>query len=234
MPARISGTTSTSSLALAQGGAVARRSSPRVTRTAADSAHIDRGRARLGSAQGSVRRNQTSAVQGQRQEEMLERVDKLVKSMEAVANRISSNRVNSSQRSVLVARFNDLQRQVNELDGIAGGEGRGTQEQESVGRATVASQKRVRFDVSERRQAADSLPEIRAFRDEIRSARKAVAKRQTAVRQNVDQTLTQFEPEDKKPVRASTVQKTREAIQTQGTGVVDNQLSSEKVVNLLA
>ena len=67
MPARISGTTSTSSLALAQGGAVARRSSPRVTRTAADSAHIDRGRARLGSAQGSVRRNQTSAVQGQRQ-----------------------------------------------------------------------------------------------------------------------------------------------------------------------
>ena len=234
MPARISGTTSTSSLALPQGGAVARRSSPRVTRAAADSAHIDRGRARLGSAQGSVRRNQTSAVRGQRQEEMLERVDKLVQSMEAVANRISSNRVNSSQRSVLVARFNDLQRQVNELDGIAGGEGRGTQEQESVGRATVASQKRVRFDASERRQAADSLPEIRAFRDEIRNARKAVAKRQTAVRQNVDQTLTRFEPEDKKPVRASTVQKTREAIQTQGTGVVDNQLSSEKVVNLLA
>ena len=234
MPARISSTTSASSPALAQGSTVVRRSPSRAARPAADSARLDRTRARLGPAQGSVRRNQTRAVRQQGQDEMLERVDKLVQSMEVVANRISSDRVNESQRSVLVARFNDLQRQVNELDGIAGGEGRGTQEQESVGRATVASQKRVRFDVSERRQAPDSIPEIRAFRDEIRSARKAVAKRQTAVRQNVDQTLTQFEPEDKKPVRASTVQKTREAIQTQGTKVVDNQLSSERLVNLLA
>jgi hypothetical protein len=45
--------------------------------------------------------------------------------MEAVAQRLSSDKVSTSQRSVLVSRFNELQRRVNEIDGVVGSEGRG-------------------------------------------------------------------------------------------------------------
>ena len=40
--------------------------------------------------------------------------------MEAVAQRLSSDQVSSTQRSVLVSRFNDLQRRVNQIDVVVG------------------------------------------------------------------------------------------------------------------
>jgi hypothetical protein len=44
--------------------------------------------------------------------------------MENVAERLHAENVSSTRRSVLVSRFNELQRQVNRIDGIVGGEGR--------------------------------------------------------------------------------------------------------------
>ena len=65
------------------------------------------------------------AAQADRRERVLERVDQLVRGMEAVAKRLSSEQVSSTQRSVLISRFNDMQRRVNEIDGVVGSEGRG-------------------------------------------------------------------------------------------------------------
>ena len=55
---------------------------------------------------------------------VIERLDKLVRGMEAVAQRLSSNGVSNAQRSLLVARSNDLQRRVNEIDDVVVSEGR--------------------------------------------------------------------------------------------------------------
>ncbi|MCC7263513.1 MAG: hypothetical protein IT369_13430 [Candidatus Latescibacteria bacterium] len=70
------------------------------------------------------RRAEAEAVQKQ-QERLSSRVDQLVQSKKAVSTRISSDTTSPPQRTVLVSRANDLQRQVNELDGIVGGEGQG-------------------------------------------------------------------------------------------------------------
>jgi hypothetical protein len=75
--------------------------------------------------------SETEAVQKQ-QERLSERVDQLVKRKKAVSSRISSETVSPPQRTVLVGRANDLQRQVNELDGIVGGEGQGELSSASV------------------------------------------------------------------------------------------------------
>lgn len=69
--------------------------------------------------------NEALARREDQRERVLARVDRLVRGMEAVAQRLSSDEVSTSQRSVLVSRFNDLQRRVNELDGVVGSEGRG-------------------------------------------------------------------------------------------------------------
>ena len=55
---------------------------------------------------------------------VVERLDRLVRGMEAVAQRLSSNGVSSAQRSLLVACSNDLQRRVNEIDDVVVSEGR--------------------------------------------------------------------------------------------------------------
>ena len=65
------------------------------------------------------------AVRSDRREQALDRVDRLVRGMEAVAQTLSSDQISSTQRSVLVSRFNDLQRRVNRIDGVVGSEGRG-------------------------------------------------------------------------------------------------------------
>ena len=65
------------------------------------------------------------AAQADRRERVLERVDQLVRGMEAVAKRLSSEQVSSTQRSVLISRFNDMRRRVNEIDGVVGSEGVG-------------------------------------------------------------------------------------------------------------
>ena len=80
--------------------------------------------------------------QGRRRERLVARMERLVQGLEVVATRISSGRVTRTQRSMLVARYNDLQRKVNELDGIVTSEGRETRGQARVGQAVVAKQKR--------------------------------------------------------------------------------------------
>lgn len=75
--------------------------------------------------------SQTDTVQKQ-QERLSNRVDQLVQSKKAVSSRISSGALSPPQRTVLVGRANDLQRQVNELDGIVGGEGQGDLSNASV------------------------------------------------------------------------------------------------------
>ena len=58
------------------------------------------------------------AAQADRRERALDRVDQLVREMEAVAKRLSSEQVSSTQRPVLVSRFNNIQRRVNQIDGV--------------------------------------------------------------------------------------------------------------------
>ena len=79
-----------------------------------------------GQAQMELSQAQNSQV-AQRSEllsRVLKRVDQLVRGIEAVAQRLSSDGVSTAQRSLLMARFNDLQRRVNEIDGVVGSEGR--------------------------------------------------------------------------------------------------------------
>ncbi len=68
--------------------------------------------------------NRATAQRQEQRTRVLERVDQLVRGMEAVAQRLSSDDVSTAQRSLLVSRFNDLQRRVNEIDGVVGSEGR--------------------------------------------------------------------------------------------------------------
>ena len=70
-------------------------------------------------------RMRAEAVQADRRAQVLDRVDRLVRGMESVARRLSSDQISSTQRSVLVSRFNDMQRRVNQIDGVVGSEGRG-------------------------------------------------------------------------------------------------------------
>ena len=61
-------------------------------------------------------------------ERLAERLGELVRTRKAVAAELDSPGRSHSERTVLTARFNDLQRQVNQLDGIVASEG-----QESAG-----------------------------------------------------------------------------------------------------
>ena len=72
----------------------------------------------------SQAQNNRVAQRSELRSRVLERVDQLVRGMEAVAQRLSSDGVSTAQRSLLVARFNELQRRVNEIDGVVGSEGR--------------------------------------------------------------------------------------------------------------
>jgi hypothetical protein len=69
-----------------------------------------------------------------------QRLGQLVASLEAVASRLDSDSTAStSARSVLRTRFNDLQRQVNRLDGIVAGEGFGARGQAQVNAGMTGS-----------------------------------------------------------------------------------------------
>lgn len=95
----------------------------REIRTRQDSA--ERARAANRREAAPKRRAEAAEAVKKQEERLSSRVDQLVQSKKAVSSRISSERVSPPQRTVLVSRANDLQRQVNELDGIIGGEGQG-------------------------------------------------------------------------------------------------------------
>ena len=82
---------------------------------------------------GGVRAASGASREGQQQARMERRLNVLVSNLDAVAERISRGNVSMSQKTALIAEFNDLERQVNELDGIVAGEG-----QEASGQGKVA------------------------------------------------------------------------------------------------
>jgi len=115
------------------------------------------------SALSQLQRGQVqNRVTAQRQEQrtrVLERVDQLVRGMEAVAQRLSSDNVSTAQRSLLVSRFNDLQRRVNEIDGIVGSEGRAD--------AVVQTGSALALDVGDRGGADRAVRQLGQMRQSI-------------------------------------------------------------------
>ena len=175
------------------------------------------------STQRTLARAQAQEVSGQIRERALARVDVLVGGMEVLAERISSKKVSSSQRSVLMSRFNDLQRQVNRIDGIVGGEGRETQGQKSLN----GSPTEVRGQMENRQEAIPTSsmldwpaqPEIRAVRQKIQSERRTVASTRRQAQQTIERELQNLRPEAGKP-EPEQVQKTLKGIRSQGLASV--------------
>ena len=89
---------------------------------------------------------------------VVERLDRLVRGMEAVAQRLSSNGVSSAQRSLLVARSNDLQRRVNEIDDVVVSEGRAD--------AVAPSGTLLALEVGDSRSASRAVRELSKTRED--------------------------------------------------------------------
>ena len=110
-------------------------------------------------------RMRAEAIQADRRAQVRDRVDRLVRGMESVARRLSSNQISSTQRSVLVSRFNDMQRRVNQIDGVVGSEGRGD------GLARVGAGKSVGVDSPA--AAGQTFRQLRQLRRELQVERQA-------------------------------------------------------------
>jgi hypothetical protein len=178
----------------------------------------------LAVAQRGLALAQVRQVRAQQREQVLERVDRLVKGMESLAQHISSDRVSTTQRSVMVSRFNDLQRRVNELDGIVGSEGRG----DGVAPMRVSSGERVELSVENRERAATAFRQIRAMRQQIKTARQSTAEQRREVQQAIEQQLEALREISGNP-GATAVQQARQAIQEQGEAVVGQVPSRPRV-----
>ena len=112
-----------------------------------------------GQAQMELSQAQNSRV-AQRSElrlRVLKRVDQLVRGMEAVAQRLSSDGVSTAQRSLLMARFNDLQRRVNEIDGVVGSERRAD--------AVAPSGTPLALEIGDSRSASRAVRELSKMRE---------------------------------------------------------------------
>ena len=105
----------------------------------------------------SQAQNNRVAQRSELRSRVLERVDQLVRGMEAVAQRLSSDGVSTAQRSLLVARFNELQRRVNEIDGVVGSEGRAD--------AVAPSGTRLALEVGDSRSASRAVRELSKMRE---------------------------------------------------------------------
>ncbi|MBT4504051.1 MAG: hypothetical protein HOC74_40345 [Gemmatimonadetes bacterium] len=219
MAVRISSNT-TSQITAARpdaGAAVARTRSTRVQQSGGDQTRVRRSQGRMDSTRLAVARAQAKEVEGQIREKVLNRVDVLVQGMEALAQRISSDKVSSSQRSVLVSQFNDLERQVNRLDGIVGSEGRETQGQETLGAPATRG---VVEQEGPEGQTEPSVEAVRSMRQQVNNERQDVA----ASRQEMQQTIER-ELQDLSTVaemqKNDTVQAALNGIQNQGPKAVE-------------
>ena len=102
----------------------------------------------------------------------LKHVDQLVRGMEAIAQRLSSDGVSTAQRSLLMARFNDLQRRVNEVDGVVGSEGRAD--------AVAPSGTPLALEVGDSRSASRAVRELSKIRQDKPSEVRAASTRSPA------------------------------------------------------
>lgn len=128
-------------------------------------------RAAMESTRRVAARLQADLTEGEMRDRIMKRVDKLVRGMETLAQRIASEEVSSTQRSVLVSRLNDLQRQINRIDGIVGSEGREVKGQESLSKAMTESRDNASPDNREIRIGGERLQEqFAAIAAKIREA----------------------------------------------------------------
>lgn len=79
----------------------------------------------------------TASLAGGPSSRPAERLSELVRTLKDVAAQLDTEGQSQRQKTVLRARFNDLQRQVNRLDGIVSGEGLETSGQEAVTRSAT-------------------------------------------------------------------------------------------------
>ena len=199
-------------------------------------------RAREGAAQvaRSARRASAAVSSARSDRDQVARVDRMVNGMETLEKRISSNRLNGAQRTVSVARFNDLQRRVNRMDGIVVGEGRGDRSRGNVGRAMVARQTHTPTARPEQRRASEpTRSDNEAAAERSRNAERARAARRTTqanrsqARRRVEIELRRPEPPKRERVAPETVESTREGIGQEGLAVVGERPDNERVVDLL-
>lgn len=166
--------------------------------------------------QRTVARAQAREVEGQVRQKVLERVDALVQGMEALAERIVSDQVSSGQRSVLVSQFNDLQRKVNQIDGIVGSEGREARGQEALAQPGGASGP----EPSTPQERQPSVDQVRAVRKRVQTERQQVAVERREARQTIEQELQKLQTGTGKP-DLDTVRATASGIRNQGGGAVE-------------
>lgn len=203
---------------------IARRSPLDITRQAIAKRPVARTRSQVESARRAIARAQAQEVKGQIREKALARIDVLVEGMGALAEKMSSKKVSSSQRSVLMSRFNDLQRQVNRIDGIVGAEGRETQGQKGLNRSPSEARGRT----ENHQEAIPSQPEIRAVRQTIQSERRTVARTRQQAQQTIERELQSLRPEAGKP-EPEWVQETLNGIRSQGLSGVGDQAGGNLV-----
>lgn len=176
--------------------------------------------------QRTVARAQAREVEGQVREKVLERVDALVQSMEALAERIASDKVSSSQRSVLVSRFNDLQRKVNRIDGIVGSEGREARGQEAL--AQPGGQ--IEREAAARQERRPSVDQVRATRQRIQAERQQVAVERRETQQMIEQEMQKLQADAGTP-QPEVVRTTASGIRDRGGEAVET-ASSGGLVDL--
>lgn len=117
-----------------------------------------------------------SSRNAQVRERMLNRLQSLVEGIESVASRIASGNVSKRQRTILMTRFNDLQRKVNELDGIVAGEGQEAGERARITSAPAIAGRRgavqpPELQIGSRVEASSTAQRLRDFQQNFRAAR---------------------------------------------------------------
>jgi len=173
----------------------------------------------------AMARAQAKEVEGQVREKVLNRVDVLVRGMEALAQRIASDKVSSSQRSVLVSQFNDLERQVNRLDGIVGGEGREAQGQETLGAPATRG---VIEQEGPERQTEPSVEAVRSMRQQVDNERQDVAASRQEMQQTIERELQDISAAVEMQ-KGDAVQAALNGIQNQGARAVETAGSANLV-----
>lgn len=205
--------------------AAGRSRSARVQESGGGQTRVRRSQTRMDATQRAVARAQAKEVEGQVREKVLNRVDVLVQGMEALAQRISSDKVSSSQRSVLVSQFNDLQRQVNRLDGIVGSEGREAQGQETLGAPATRG---VMEQQGPERQTEPSVEGVRSMRQQVNNERQDVAASRQEVQQTIEQELRDVST-TAEIQKNDAVQAALKGIQNQGPKALDTAGSANLV-----
>ena len=127
----------------------------------------------FGSLFGTSSRSRSEQIR----ERKLNRLQSLVGGLESVASRIASGNVSKRQRTILMTRFNDLQRKVNELDGIVAGEGQEVGGLARISAAPAIAGRRgavqpAELQIGSQADASSTVQRLREFQQSFRNARR--------------------------------------------------------------